>query len=177
MNTLSIEGRPRVMLADDYQPLLVAWRRFLDPWCEVVGSVSTGREVLEVARQCLPDVLVLDLNMPGLNGLEVCREIRKAMPQVGVVLASAANDADLRRAAFQVGVSAFVPKYLAVRELESAIRRASRGHASFQPSTTREHERNWGGVTTSLVNVRKVSGGWSQRRSSIRRLRAGRSHV
>jgi DNA-binding NarL/FixJ family response regulator len=141
-NSVSIERLPKVLLVDNYQPLLIAWRRFLGSWCEVVGTVSSGRAALEVARECRPDVIVLDLNMPELSGLDVCRAIQQTMPQVGVVLVSAADGAELRRTAFEVGAAAFVPKYWAGCELESAIRRACREQPSFQSSTTGENERD-----------------------------------
>ena len=126
MKTVAIERRPRVLLVDDYQPLLVAWRRLLEPWCDVVGSVSNGREVIKVAVQCKPNVIVLDLNMPELNILDVCSTFKQVRPQIGVVLVSAADDPDLRRVAFKLGASSFVSKYLAASELEPAIRRAFR---------------------------------------------------
>ena len=121
------ERRPRVLLADDYQGLLDAWRRLLESSCDIVGSVLNGRDVLEAATRLRPDVIVLDVDMPGLNGVDACRQIKQATPETGVVLVTAADDADVRHAGTQAGASAFVLKYSAAEELERAIQRAFAG--------------------------------------------------
>jgi DNA-binding NarL/FixJ family response regulator len=116
--------RPRVLLADDYQGLLEAWQRLLAPSCDVIGSVSNGRAVLEAAARLDPDVIVLDVAMPEINGLEVCRRITASMPRVGVVLVTAIDSPEVRHAALSVGAAAFVVKHTAADELEPAVRHA-----------------------------------------------------
>src|SRR5262245_30854571 len=115
------ERRPRVLLVDDYQGLLDAWRRLLSPTCDVVGSLSRGRDVLDAATKLEPDVVVLDLTMPDVSGLEVCRQLRAERPGTKIVIVSAADGPDLRQAALRFGASAFVSKYSAALELEPAI--------------------------------------------------------
>jgi DNA-binding NarL/FixJ family response regulator len=115
------ERRPRVLLADDYPGLLVALRRMLDQSCEVVGSVSTGREAIEAAATLKPDVVVLDLTLPDLSGLEVCRQIKVAVPAARVVLLTAVDDLDVRASALQAGASAFVVKHATTSELVGTI--------------------------------------------------------
>ena len=77
--------RPRVLLADDYPEMVTAIGRWLALDCEVVGSVADGGAVLEAARRLQPDVIVLDLNMPNVNGLEACRQITQANPEIKVI--------------------------------------------------------------------------------------------
>ena len=95
-----VPPRPRVLLAEDYKALLVALRRLLAPSCYVVGSVGDGLEVVEAAVRLRPDVVVLDVNLPALNGLEACRRIKAALPRSQVILITAADDDALRTRAF-----------------------------------------------------------------------------
>jgi DNA-binding NarL/FixJ family response regulator len=118
------EPRPRVLLAEDYDALLVALRRLLAPSCDVVGSVADGLAVVDAAVRLRPDVVVLDLNLPTMNGLEACRRIREAVPLSKIILITAADDDALRDRAFELGASAFVLKHRVVDDLGPAIQRA-----------------------------------------------------
>ena len=113
--------RPRVILADDYAGLLTAWRRLLEPEFEVVGCVRDGRALLEAATALTPDVIVADLSMPQMNGLDACRQIKTALPATRIVLVTAGGDEWLARAAFEAGASAFVLKHSAADDLLTAI--------------------------------------------------------
>jgi DNA-binding NarL/FixJ family response regulator len=115
------ERRPRVLLADDYPGLLVALRRLLGQSCDVVGSVSSGRDAVEAATALKPDVIVLDLTLPDVNGLEACRQIKLAAPATKVVLLTAVDDMDVRASALQAGASAFVVKRATTSELVGTI--------------------------------------------------------
>jgi DNA-binding NarL/FixJ family response regulator len=120
------DRRPRVLLADDHAEILTAVRRMLLPFCDVVGLVRDGETLLEEAASLQPDVVVVDLNMPGLSGLEACRLIRRAAPQTRVVMLTASDDAAIRRKAQELGASAFVPKYQVADHLVPAILAALR---------------------------------------------------
>ena len=126
--------RPRVLLADDYEPLLVAWRRLLEPACEVVGAVQDGRALLAAAIGLGPDVIVADLAMPEMNGLDACREIRNAVPHSRIVLVTASCDEWVARAAFRAGASAFVLKHSAAKDLLTAVRATFRGSTYCTPA-------------------------------------------
>ena len=126
--------RPRVLLVDDYERLLEAWRRLLGPSCEIVGAVTSGDQALPLAQTLKPDVIVVDLSMPGLSGFDVCREIRRTAPETRVVLVSADDNEALRHAAERVGAAAFVTKSEAADELEQAIRRVLRREPEPNPS-------------------------------------------
>ena len=135
MSGPSARRRPRVVLADDYAPLLVSWRRILDASCDVVDAVADGREVIAAARTHRPDVVVLDIAMPDVNGLVACRELKAAYPAIGVVLVSAFDDEAFQQAADAAGAAAFVVKSVAADELERAIEHAFTGATTFRAFT------------------------------------------
>jgi DNA-binding NarL/FixJ family response regulator len=110
-----------VLLADDYAGLLTAWRRLLEPAFEVVGCVRDGLALLDAASALVPDVIVADLGMPHMNGLDACRRIKRAIPQTKIVLVTAGGDEWIARAAFEAGASAFVLKHSAADDLLTAI--------------------------------------------------------
>jgi DNA-binding NarL/FixJ family response regulator len=116
--------RPRVLLAEDYEALLVALRRLLSPSCEVVGSVADGVAVVDAAMRLRPDVIVLDLNRPTINGLEACRRIKAALPLSKVVVITATDDEAIRTSAFEFGATAFVLKQRIAEELDTIIQQA-----------------------------------------------------
>jgi two-component system invasion response regulator UvrY len=124
------EARPRVVLADDHPGILAALERLLAPDCDIVGSVDNGEAVCDACRRLQPDVLVLDLNMPGLGGLEVCRQSVQAASPVQVILLSADTSAPVRERAISLGAFAVVAKYqvadLLLPRIKDAIRESTR---------------------------------------------------
>jgi len=102
--------RPRVLLAEDHPAVAKAVCRVLAMDCEVVGMVRDGSALLEAAQRLQPDVIVVDLNLPIVNGLEACRQITQVDPEAKVIVFSAMNDPDVRQRSFEVGASAFVWK-------------------------------------------------------------------
>ena len=117
--------RPRVLLADDYPGMVTAVARLLSLDCEVVGTVADASALLESAQRLQPDLIVLDLNLPDLSGLEVCRQITQAHPQTKVIVFTAVTDPEVRQRSLAVGASAFVSKLGPVTDLLSAIKRLS----------------------------------------------------
>ena len=87
--------RPRVLLADDHTMLLDAFRRLLEPRCEIVGAACDGRALLELAASTKPDVIVLDIGMPLLNGMDACAQLRRKMPGVRLVFLTVNEDPDI----------------------------------------------------------------------------------
>lgn len=121
---MSEEPRRRVLLADDYPGLHPALVRLLRPECDVIGSVYDGVELLEAVVRLQPDVVVLDIMMPGIDGLHLCRRVKTAEPDVEVVVCTAADEPWVRAQALEAGASAFVLKSRMGEDLLPAIQRA-----------------------------------------------------
>ena len=105
----------------------------LEPSYDVVGCVRDGRELLEAAGTLAPDVVIADLSMPEVNGLDACRHIKQASPQTKVILVTAGGDQWVARAAFRAGASGFVLKHTAADDLLLAIHSALVGDTSCTP--------------------------------------------
>ena len=114
--------RPRVLVADDHPEVVRAVCRLLAPDCEILGTVADGGALLEAAQRLAPDVVVLDLSLPSIPGLEACRQLRQMNPTLKVVVFSAISDAEVSAALIAAGASAFVSK-LASADLVATIRR------------------------------------------------------
>ncbi len=121
--------RPRVLLADDHALLLGAFEKLLAPECDVVGQVSDGRALVAAAEKLKPDVIVLDISMPLLNGLEAGRQIKEKSRDVKLVFLTMNEEAELAAAAFQYGASAYLLKRSATDELLMAIREVMQGRS------------------------------------------------
>jgi DNA-binding NarL/FixJ family response regulator len=112
-----------VLVAEDHAEVAKAVCRVLALDCEVVGSVADGNAVLEAVQRLQPDVIVIDLNLPNVNGLEACRQIRHVNPQTKVIVFTAMDDPEIRRRSLEVGASAFVSKMAVDGDLLSTVKR------------------------------------------------------
>jgi len=121
--------RPRVLFADDHRLLVDACTKLLEPECDVVGSAGDGRTLLLMAQNLHPDVIVLDIGMPLLNGLDAGRQLKVMMPEVKLVFLTMNEDADLTTEAFRIGASGYLLKSSAASELSDAI------HAAMEDKT------------------------------------------
>jgi len=110
-----------VLLADDYPGIVDALGRLLALDCEIVESVADGRSLLLAAQRHQPDVIVLDLHLPNIHGLDACRQITQRHPAIKVIMFTIETDPAIRQRAFEAGASAFVSK-LAVDDLIVAIK-------------------------------------------------------
>jgi DNA-binding NarL/FixJ family response regulator len=117
-----VPTRPRVLLVDDHPGIVKALGRALSPGCDVVGVIADGREVADAAARLQPVVIVVDLNLPNVSGLEVCRQITQNNPRVKTIVISAMADDAIRDEALAAGASGFFHKS-AANELSVAIRR------------------------------------------------------
>lgn len=129
-------NRPRVLLADDHRLLREAFARLIEPECEVVGGVADGRAVLAEAPRLQPDIVVMDVAMPLLNGLDAARQLRQLMPRVKVIFLTQNEDPDIAAEAFRSGAAGFLLKNSAASELLTAIREVSRGRSYVTPLAT-----------------------------------------
>ena len=129
-------GRPRVLLADDHALLLGAFEKLLASEYDVVGQVSDGRAVVAAAETLKPDVIVLDISMPLLNGLEAGRQIKQKSRGIKLVFLTMNEDADLAAEAFRSGASGYVLKRSATSELLTALREVLQGRSYITPLVT-----------------------------------------
>lgn len=126
-------GRPRVLIGDDHVMFSEGLRRILDPYFEIVGIMGNGRDLIDAVEPLRPDVIVADISMPLLNGIEAARRIRK-MPHVPkIVFLTMHEDATFATAAFQAGASGYVLKRSAPAEIITAIQEAVRGRTYISP--------------------------------------------
>ena len=121
LEVTSLLKRPRVLIAEDHPGVSKAICRMLSLDCDVVANVADGSAVLEAVQRLQPDVVVVDLNLPHVHGLEVCRQIKQGDLDARVVVFSAMNDPDIRQRSIEVGASAFVCK--GTGDLLSTIKR------------------------------------------------------
>jgi len=133
-------SRTKVLLADDHTLLLEAFKGLLEPEYDVVGAVADGRALLEAARTLKPDVIVLDIAMPLLNGLEAARQLRGTLPQAKLIFLTMSPDPDMANEALRVGASAYLLKTSAASELTTAIRKALHGLKYVTPAMEKELE-------------------------------------
>lgn len=129
-------SRPRVLLADDHRMLTDALKSVLEPRCEVVGTVSDGRALLEAAAKLSPDIVVLDIAMPRLNGLDAGRQLKASMPRVKLIFMTQHEDPYLVGEAFRAGGSAFLLKEAAASELTDALAQVLKGGSYVTPSAS-----------------------------------------
>ena len=120
-------ARPRVLLADDHRPLLDRLVALLDCEFSVIGTVTDGLQLVEAEAMLQPDVLVVDVSMPGMNGLEATLSIRRRGSQAAVVCLTAHEESDVLEAAFEAGAQGYVTKTCLVQDLVPAIRAALEG--------------------------------------------------
>jgi DNA-binding NarL/FixJ family response regulator len=119
--------RPRILLADDHRLVVEACVSLLEPECEVVGIVTDGRALLPKAIALHPDIIVLDIGMPLLNGLDAGRQLKQSVPAAKLIFLTMNEDPELASEALAIGASGFLLKTSAARELPEAIRIAMRG--------------------------------------------------
>jgi len=118
---------PRVILADDHKLVAEALQKLIDSQFDVVAIASDGHELLALARLLKPDIIVVDIAMPLLNGLEAGRELKEKMPGVKVVYLTMNEDPELALEAMNAGASGYVLKKSAASELVQALSAAARG--------------------------------------------------
>ena len=130
--------RPRILMADDHAMLLDAFKALLEPEFDVVGTVTDGRMLLEEFSRLHPDVVVLDIAMPLLNGLDAGRQLRAQRKSVKLIYLTMNPDPDVAGEALRLGASGYVLKSSAFQELTQAIHEALRGRSYITPLITGE---------------------------------------
>jgi DNA-binding NarL/FixJ family response regulator len=131
-------SRVRVLLADDHRILAEGLKSLLVPEFDLIGVVEDGRAMVEAAKALKPDVIVADITMPQLNGIEALQEIRKFDPHVRVIFLTMHRDVTYARRALEAGAVGFVPKHSALNELVLAVRAAAQGRTFISPTLANE---------------------------------------
>jgi DNA-binding NarL/FixJ family response regulator len=131
------ERRPRVLLADDHPMVLDGLRKLLEPDFEVAASVTDGRELLEAAQRLQPDLVITDISMPFVDGLEATRRLKVAVPGTRVVVLSVHADPSWVREAFEAGACGYLTKISAREEIGTAVREVLKGLFYVSPVVTR----------------------------------------
>ena len=131
-------SRPRVLLADDHTIVTEGLKSILNPEFDLVGTAEDGRTLLTAAEELQPDVIVADITMPHLNGLDAVRLLKKKNDRAKVVFLTMHSDADLATEAFRAGASGYLLKQSAGEELITAIRTVLQGEVYVTPHLKEE---------------------------------------
>jgi two-component system response regulator DegU len=131
------DGAPavRLMLADDHRMLREGLRRSMtEQGFSVVGEAADGAQAVELAHRLLPDVILMDVTMPELDGVGATREIRAALPNVRVVMLTMHADEDVLASAIRAGASGYLVKDCSIKEIADAVRMAASGETIISPN-------------------------------------------
>ena len=126
--------RSRVLIADDHNLVAELCKRLLEPEFQVVGTVSNGRELVRAAAKLKPDVIVVDIAMPVLNGLDAGKQVKEALQTVKLVYLTMNTDPELTLEAFDRGASGYLLKTCAASEMVLAVREVLRGKTYLSPT-------------------------------------------
>ena len=128
-----------VLLAEDHQIVREGFRSLLEHErdIEVIGEAETGRQAVQLTRKLRPSVVVMDIAMPLLNGLEATRQIRKEFPETRILILSAHSDDAYVEQVTELGAAGFLPKQTSSHDLATAIREVHKGNTFFSPEITR----------------------------------------
>jgi DNA-binding NarL/FixJ family response regulator len=129
--------RPRVLLADDHSLVLEGFRRILEDECDIVGTAEDGRALLDAAARLKPHVILLDISMPLLNGIDATRQLKKTSPEIKVIFVTMHADPAYLNEAFKAGASGYLLKRSAGSELIQAIHSVVGGNYFVTPLLTR----------------------------------------
>jgi DNA-binding NarL/FixJ family response regulator len=166
--------RSRVLIADDHSMVIDGLRALLEPEYEVVGAVNDGRAVLPEVRRLRPDVVVIDISMPLLNGLDCARQLRDAGCTAKMLILTMHPDATLAQEALAAGASGYVLKSSPGSELKAALGDVLRGRIYLSPAVTRDMDEVMGRMTSIHEDV------WARltprQREVLQLLAEGKSH-
>lgn len=133
----------RLILADDHTILVQAFRKLLEPQYEIVGTFSDGRALLELAPRLNPDVVIVDIGMPLMNGLEAGMRLKQQVPSVKLIYLTMNEDPDLAVEAMRSGASGYLLKSSAAEELLKAIQMALKGKPYITPQIGRGMQKSF----------------------------------
>jgi DNA-binding NarL/FixJ family response regulator len=129
---------PRILIADDHTLVAEACQKLLEPDYEIVGTVSDGRALVRAAAELRPHLIIVDVAMPILNGLDAGQQVKEFFPAVKLVFLTMNHDADLAAEAFRRGASGYLLKTCAASELAIAVREVLRGKSYLSPTIAKD---------------------------------------
>ncbi|MGD1092042.1 MAG: response regulator transcription factor [Bryobacteraceae bacterium] len=166
--------RIKILIADDHSMVIDGLRGLLEPEYEVVGAVNDGRAVLPEVQKLKPDVVVIDISMPLLNGLDCTRQLREAGCTAKILVLTMHPDATLAQEALAAGASGYLLKSSPGSELKGALREVLQGRTYLSPAVTRDVLEVMGRMTSIHENV------WAhltpRQREVLQLLAEGKSH-
>lgn len=127
-------AKARILLADDHTLVAEAFKRLLEPDCEVVATVADGRALLRVAPQLNPDLVLVDLNMPLLNGLDASAQLKQALPNIKIIVLTMNEDPEIAAETLGKWASGYLLKKSAGSELLKAVHEVLRGRKYITPA-------------------------------------------
>ncbi|MGC3976358.1 MAG: response regulator transcription factor [Nitrospira sp.] len=131
-------ARARIVIADDHSLVLEAYRQLLEPDFDVAGTASNGQELLNIAPALNPDIILLDISMPTMNGLEVTKQLRAAVPHAKIIFVTMMSEPFYISQAFQMGASGLCLKQFTSTELLSALNAALKNQRYISPQLSLE---------------------------------------
>ena len=152
---------PRVLLADDHILVLEGFKKLLEGHCELVGTATDGRTLIEAVAQLRPDLILLDISMPRLNGIDSARILKAQYPNLRFIFVTMHADSSYVNEAFRAGASGYLLKRSAAQELGQAIQAVMKGEFYLTPLITKDvistflHPRQTSDVTADDLTARQ----------------------
>ncbi|MGZ8366972.1 MAG: response regulator, partial [Nitrospira sp.] len=137
--------KPRVLLADDHTFVLEGFKKLLEEHCELVGAVEDGRALVDAVVGLQPQVVILDISMPRLNGIEAAKKLKKLLPEMKLIFVTMHAETVYVNEAFRAGASGYLLKQSAATELAQAVQSVLNGNFYVTPLIARD-------VVTSFLN-------------------------
>jgi DNA-binding NarL/FixJ family response regulator len=162
----------RIIIADDHELARLGLRTMLmpEPDLEVVGEASTGREAVELTRKLLPDLVLMDIRMPDVDGLAATRSIKEELPRISILILTLSEDPDYLLEALRVGAAGYVLKDASRREVVNAVRQVLSGESPLDPRLAAQLIRRLASQTQQKEQPAKRGDELTQRELDVLRL-------
>jgi len=149
--------RPRILLADDHALMLEDIRAILAPHYEIAGTVADGRALVEAALRLIPDLIIVDITMPHLSGIEAARQIQTGLPEIKLLFVTMHSSSAYLTAAFQAGGTGYVLKSSVREELLGAVHSVLSDRTYISPTLLAKHLARFQDPTRAVAAVLRLS--------------------
>src|SRR5258706_10942464 len=170
--TTQLERRGRIIIADDHELARLGLRTMLEPEpdLEVIGEAATGREAVALSSRLQPDLVLMDIRMPDLDGLVATRAIKEELPRTSILIVTLSEDPDYLLEALRVGAAGFVLKDASRREVVAAVRQVLSGESPLDPKLAAQLIRRLAGQTPPKDEPATHGANLTQRELEVLRL-------